>query len=77
MGFERIVSILQGEDSNYKTDLFMPLMRRTQEMLSHTNAQVEENIVAYRVIADHGRAVTFLIGDGVLPGNVGRIMCCA
>ncbi len=72
MGFERIVSILQGEDSNYKTDLFMPLMRRTQEMLGHTNAQVEENIVAYRVIADHGRAVTFLIGDGVLPGNVGR-----
>jgi alanyl-tRNA synthetase len=72
MGFERMVSILQGEDSNYKTDLFMPLMRRTQEMLGHTNAQVEENIVAYRVIADHGRAVTFLIGDGVLPGNVGR-----
>jgi alanyl-tRNA synthetase len=72
MGFERMVSILQGEDSNYKTDLFMPLMRRTQEMLGHTNAQVEDNIVAYRVIADHGRAVTFLIGDGVLPGNVGR-----
>ncbi len=72
MGFERMVSILQGEDSNYKTDLFTPLMRRTQEMLGHTNAQVEENIVAYRVIADHGRAVTFLIGDGVLPGNVGR-----
>ena len=72
MGFERMVSILQGEDSNYKTDLFTPLMRRTQEMLGHTNAQVEENLVAYRVIADHGRAVTFLIGDGVLPGNVGR-----
>jgi alanyl-tRNA synthetase len=72
MGFERMVAILQGEDSNYKTDLFTPLVRRTQEMLGHRNAQVEENIVAYRVIADHGRAVTFLIGDGVLPGNVGR-----
>ncbi len=72
MGFERIVAILQGEDSNYKTDLFTPIMRRTQEMLGHTRAQVEENIVAYRVIADHARAVTFLIGDGVLPGNVGR-----
>ena len=63
---------LQGEDSNYETDLFMPIMRRTQELLGHTDAQVEENIVAYRVIADHGRAVTFLIGDGVLPGNEGR-----
>jgi len=72
MGFERLVAVLQGEDSNYKTDLFMPIMRRTQELLGHTRAQVEENIVAYRVIADHARAVTFLIGDGVLPGNVGR-----
>jgi len=72
MGFERIVSILQGVDSNYKTDLFTPIIQRTQEMLGHSDAQMEENIVAYRVIADHGRAVTFLIGDGVLPGNVGR-----
>ena len=72
MGFERIVSVLQGEDSNYKTDLFTPIMRRTQELLGHTRAQVEDNIIAYRVIADHARAVTFLIGDGVLPGNVGR-----
>ena len=72
MGFERIVAVLQGEDSNYKTDLFTPIMRRTQELLGHTLQQVEENIVAYRVIADHARAVTFLIGDGVLPGNAGR-----
>ena len=72
MGFERIVSVLQGEDSNYKTDLFTPIMRRTQELLGHTRAQVEDNMIAYRVIADHARAVTFLIGDGVLPGNVGR-----
>jgi alanyl-tRNA synthetase len=72
MGFERIVSVLQGVDSNYKTDLFMPIIRRVQEMAGHTDAQVEDNIVAYRVIADHGRAVTFLVGDGVLPGNDGR-----
>jgi alanyl-tRNA synthetase len=72
MGFERIVSILQGVDSNYKTDLFTPIIKRTQELLGHSDAQVEEAIVAYRVIADHGRAVTFLIGDGALPGNVGR-----
>ena len=72
MGFERIVAILQGVDSNYKTDLFTPIIRRVQEMTGHTDAEVEENVVAYRVIADHGRAATFLVGDGVLPGNDGR-----
>ena len=72
MGFERIVAVLQGAKSNYDTDLFMPIMRRTQELLGHSDAQREENIVAYRVIADHGRAITFLIGDGVLPSNEGR-----
>jgi alanyl-tRNA synthetase len=72
MGFERLVAVLQGVDSNYKTDLFMPIVRRVQEMLGHTDAEVEENITAYRVIADHGRAITFLVGDGVLPGNEGR-----
>jgi alanyl-tRNA synthetase len=72
MGFERTVAVLQGVGSDYKTDLFVPIIRRVQEMTGHTDAEVEENIVAYRVIADHGRAVTFLIGDGVLPGNEGR-----
>ncbi len=72
MGFERLVAVLQGVDSNYKTDLFTPIIKRVQEMAGHTDAQVEENIVAYRVIADHGRAVTFLTGDGVIPGNEGR-----
>ena len=71
-GFERIVSVLQGVDSNYKTDLFRPIVRRVQQMLGHGDDDVQENIVAYRVIADHGRAITFLIGDGVLPGNEGR-----
>jgi alanyl-tRNA synthetase len=71
-GFERLVAVLQGVDSNYKTDLFQPIIRRVQELIGHTDAQVEENIVAYRVIADHGRAITFLVGDGVLPGNEGR-----
>ncbi|MBE9472225.1 MAG: alanine--tRNA ligase, partial [Chloroflexi bacterium] len=71
-GFERLVAVLQDVDSNYKTDLFTPIIRRVQEMVGHTDAEVEENIVAYRVVADHGRAITFLIGDGVLPGNEGR-----
>ncbi len=72
MGFERLVSVLQGVVSNYQTDVFTPIMDRVQEMLGHSDAEREENIVAYRVIADHGRAVTFLVGDGVLPGNEGR-----
>lgn len=72
MGFERLVAMMQGVDSNYETDLFTPIIKRVQEIAGHTDAEVEENIVAYRVIADHGRAVTFLIGDGVLPGNEGR-----
>ena len=71
-GFERLLAVLQGVDSNYKTDLFMPLIRRVQEMMAHSEADVRDNIVVYRVIADHARAVTFLIGDGVLPGSEGR-----
>ena len=71
-GFERLLAVLQDVYSNYQTDLFMPIIERVQEMVGHSDAQVEENIVAYRVIADHARAITFLIGDGVLPGNDGR-----
>jgi len=72
MGFERITTVLQGASSNYETDLFTPIMARTQELLGHSDAQRQANIVPYRVIADHGRAITFLIGDGVRPGNEGR-----
>ncbi len=71
-GFERLLAILQGVDSNYKTDLFMPLIRRVQEMVGHSQDEMRDHTVAYRVIADHARAVTFLIGDGVLPGSEGR-----
>jgi alanyl-tRNA synthetase len=71
-GLERLVAVLQGVDSNYKTDLFTPIMDRVQQLLGHTDEEREKHIVGYRVIADHARAVTFLIGDGVLPGNEGR-----
>jgi alanyl-tRNA synthetase len=71
-GFERLVAVLQGVDSNYKTDVFAPIIQRVQDMMGHTDQEVEDNIVAYRVIADHGRAITFLVGDGVLPGSEGR-----
>ncbi len=71
-GLERLASILQGKDNNYDTDGFTPIMDRIQELLGHTEAQRQEHLVSYRVIADHGRAITFLISDGVMPGNEGR-----
>ncbi len=71
-GLERLASILQGKDNNYDTDAFTPIMDRIQELLGHTDAQRQQHLVGYRVIADHGRAVTFLISDGVMPGNEGR-----
>ncbi len=76
MGFERIVSILQDTPSNYKTDLFMPLIIRIQKLAGQSNAEREANLTPYRVIADHARATTFLIADGVVPGNIGRNYIC-
>lgn len=76
MGFERIVSVLQGVSSNYQTDLFQPLMDRVQAMAGHSDAERAELLTPYRVIADHARAATFLIGDGVVPGNTGRNYVC-
>ncbi|MGC8788188.1 MAG: alanine--tRNA ligase, partial [Anaerolineae bacterium] len=72
MGMERITAVMQGANSNYETDLFWPIIQRTQELLGHSDARREEQIVSYRVIADHARAIAFLIADGVLPGNEGR-----
>lgn len=71
-GFERLVAVLQGKMSNYETDLFAPILDRIQTLLGHSAAEREPHEVPYRVIADHIRAITFLIGDGVLPGNEGR-----
>ena len=72
MGFERIVSVLQGVTATYETDLFMPIIRRTQELTGHSDDERDANIVPYRVIADHIRAAVFLISDGVFPGAKGR-----
>jgi len=72
LGFERLTAILQGVDSDYRTDLFLPILNRIQELTGHSDDEVAAHIVAYRVIADHARAISFLIGDGVLPGNEGR-----
>lgn len=69
MGLERITSILQGVPDNYRTDLFAPLINRVRSLLRprETNHTVVE-----RVLADHGRAMTFLMADGIVPGNEGR-----
>jgi alanyl-tRNA synthetase len=71
LGFERLVTVLQGVHSNYDTDLFTGIMARTQDLLRHSDEERSANRVAYRVIADHARAATFLIADGAMPGNVG------
>jgi len=69
MGLERTAAVLQGVQSNYDTDLFTPIIERIQELRGHNSKQMKENYVPYRVLADHGRAMTFLLGDGVVPGN--------
>jgi alanyl-tRNA synthetase len=76
MGFERIVAVLQDVDSNYRTDLLLPLLDVVMDICSHTEAEREEHFTPYRVIADHCRAASFLIADGVVPGNVGRNYIC-
>ncbi|GAB4396943.1 MAG: alanine--tRNA ligase [Anaerolineales bacterium] len=76
MGLERIVSIIQNAGSNYRTDLLFPLIQTTQKLTGQTDAERDANFTPYRVIADHARAATFLIGDGVVPGNVGRNYIC-
>ena len=72
MGFERIVSVLQGVDSNYKTDLFTGTLDVLSSLTGVTRENMYENFTPYRVIADHVRAAAFLIADGVVPGNAGR-----
>ena len=76
MGFERIVSVLQDVDSNYKTDLLKPLMDTIHMLTEDDEAEREAHLTPYRVISDHARAAAFLIADGVVPGNTGRNYVC-
>jgi alanyl-tRNA synthetase len=78
MGLERLAAVLQGVISNYETDLFTPLIQRAAE-LTGTSLKKEldkeahtKSAASLRVIADHSRAATFLISDGVIPSNEGR-----
>ena len=71
-GLERLASILQDVDSNFDTDLFMPIIEKTAAIAGVKYKAAEETDVALKVIADHIRAITFAVGDGVLPSNEGR-----
>jgi alanyl-tRNA synthetase len=72
MGLERIAAVVQGADSNYETDLFMPIIREIETLSGHAFKESAEADVSMKVVADHSRAAAFLIGDGVLPSNEGR-----
>jgi alanyl-tRNA synthetase len=72
MGLERIAAVLQGVLSNYDVDLLRNLISATEELVGKKYGHNPEADVSFRVIADHGRAVSFLIADGVLPSNDGR-----
>ena len=71
MGLERMTSAVQGVDSNYRTDLFVPIIDRLAAHLGHRPEEVEAERFSYQVVADHSRAMTFLIGEGVRPSNEG------
>jgi len=72
MGLERVTAVLQHKESNYDTDVFAPLLRRVGELAGVTYGDAERTDVSMRVVADHCRATTFLIADGVLPSNEWR-----
>jgi alanyl-tRNA synthetase len=71
-GLERMAAVLQGKTWVYDTDLFAPILLRAQELSGVARGRDPEKDVSLNVVADHARALTFLIGDGVLPSNEGR-----
>jgi len=72
MGLERLASVLQGKFSNFDTDLFRPLIDEAASLANVEYGSNHDTDVSLRIIADHARATTFLISDGVLPSNEGR-----
>ncbi|HIE09397.1 MAG TPA: alanine--tRNA ligase [Armatimonadetes bacterium] len=77
MGLERLAAIIQGADSAFECDLLRPILERAEEIVRELAAEEPslpegERRVALRVIADHARAITFMIADGILPSNEGR-----
>ncbi len=72
MGFERIVAVLQGKKSNYDTDVFTPVIDAISKRAGIPYGKAEETDIAMRVVADHIRAVSFAVADGVTPSNEDR-----
>lgn len=72
MGLERVAAVLQGKFNNYDTDLFQPLIARLEALSGRRYLAQDADTTAMRVIADHARATTFLVADGILPSNEGR-----
>src|SRR3990167_8224210 len=72
MGLERLAAIIQGKKSNYESDLFAPIINFIEEVSGKGCGELETNDISIKTIADHSRAVAFLITDGILPGNEGR-----
>ena len=70
-GLERLASVVQGVDSNFKTDLFAPIIARLAAFIGHDPETVESERFSYQVVADHSRAMTFLLSEGVTPSNEG------
>jgi alanyl-tRNA synthetase len=72
MGFERLCRVIQGKNSNYDTDLFQPVIQFMEKLSGKTYGKSQsKQDIAFRVIADHIRAVSFVIADGQLPSNTG------
>jgi alanyl-tRNA synthetase len=72
MGLERLAAVVQGRKSNYDSDIFQDIIGFISRLSGRPYKQDEEADISLRVIADHSRAITFLIGDGILPSNEGR-----
>jgi|Deesub1362B_J571_1020462.scaffolds.fasta_scaffold00001_129 alanyl-tRNA synthetase len=72
MGLERMATCLQGKRSNFETDLFMPIIEEVMSLSNEEYPTESDKDISFRIIADHARAISFLIGDGVMPANEGR-----
>lgn len=72
MGLERVAAVLQGKFNNFESDLFVPIINVLERLSGIEYSASKDSDVAMRVIADHARATTFLVADGVLPSNEGR-----
>src|SRR5450432_2336081 len=71
-GLERLAAVIQGDISNFDTDLFPPLIQKASELTGARHGQNPKSDASLRIIADHSRAATFLVSDGVIPSNDGR-----